>query len=188
MKKILSILLLLSMLLCTFCACGDKEKEEGVKALSGEVGDDLIDCFITEGERGTDFDERLYDTFTEYEEYWNGTKHSLDGFGYLFKKNDELSKKQIKKVSFTIEADKEVSIRFSLYAHEEENGVEKLVTLKANEPTKVEVKYDGEKSFQSSDDKWLLYVEISQNSESGESSAEQKETKFVLTEFDVFVK
>lgn len=201
MKKILSILLLLSMLLCTFCACGDKDKEEGVKALSGEVGEELYEEFVVD----VDYEpipQRLPTkcaSFSEYKEEAEGKKDNLYGFYCVVKNSTEFEGKEKKKLSFTIEADRDVSVCFGLFGVDLGFAAEKTVDLKANTPTKVELEYDdGEEIGKTEESRFFAVQLFPDEAKTYYKDKTQKEyvdgfdkwskTKYIITEFDVFVK
>ena len=199
MKKILSILLLLSMLLCTFCACGDEENEEGVKALSGEVGEDLYEGFVVYRSLASNGSGVIeFGSFSEYKEKANNKKDHLFYFGCVLKNSTEFDGKDKKKVAFTIEADKDVSVCFGL-ATPDGFAAEKNVSLKANEPAKIELEYGKEEVIEKDEDSRSFAVAIYPNEaktyykdntrkEYVDGFDKWSETKYIITEFDVFVK
>lgn len=147
--KAFSLLLAVLILAVSLASCGGKDNDR-VSALTGQIGAGAMQNFGVRAWRGegntSDAIEGVldYSSKTTYEQFTDilakGTR--MTKWGHRLKWVKELEGKSLTKASFTLEADRAVTLTVCVqYAGLEQ--FTKTVTLEANKPQKIEIEFTG---------------------------------------------
>ena len=214
--RVVALVLALVMIVPFFVSCSDKKKKGSgddtskdtkVNTLTGEVGADLMGSFaITLWSKEpymfgldlayTDSELKRAETFGEFETLLEEGM-TIEHLYLVLKEHAKTYNKSLKKITFTIEANQDVDLYLNAcldYRHEEKKGYKneetsgKSVSLKANQPTELELIFDMEDALEG-DGK--LYVSFQQD-KSGEVLTDTWDewhlTKYKITDFKVIMK
>ena len=167
--RVVALVLALVMIVPFFVSCSDKKKKGSgddtskdtkVNTLTGEVGADLMERFnvtywreeaqrLVTGDYVYQGESQAPKSFEDFENTL-GKGGIIKTFVLYLKNHAKLVEKSIKKISFTIEADRDVElfltsvVRWNLEDKVFQNKYRdsKPVVLKANEPLKIEFEFD----------------------------------------------
>ena len=147
MKKILSLLLIAVMLLACLVACGDDSERI---SSSGELGDDALKDFFVDawnegasknGDSQTVVTSSDGKTFSEFKDILAQGGRFL-WFSFRIKDVKELEGKKLSKITFTIEADRDVSVFFSARCGADKDVPYQEVKLTANTVKNVTIDFE----------------------------------------------
>lgn len=143
--KAFSLLLAVLILAVSLASCGGKDNDR-VSALTGQIGADAMQDFGVYAWTGagntSDAWEVVSPSKATYEQFteWLAKGTRLRKWDHRLQWVKELEGKSLTKASFTLEADREVTLTISVRYAAQERGT-KTVTLEANKPQKIEFNF-----------------------------------------------